>query len=347
MKYRRSILQKLSGYVLLFLTVAVTVTAAVLIYAGIKDKSNTVVSIVMIGVICLLAALCTTVDFLRRKYTVDKPVDDILAATEKIASGDFSARIGIKHSVGEYNEFDYIAENINKLAAELSKNEVLKNDFISNVSHELKTPLTVIQNYSTALQDKTLSGDKRAAYAKALVQTSKKLTALLTNILKLNKLENQELKVGFESMRLDERVGEAVLGFEDIINEKNLAIDCDFDEVTITSSTDYLDIVWNNILSNAVKFTPEGGTITVCVKKTEGGAAVSVKDTGCGMDKATGARIFDKFYQGDTSHSQEGNGLGLALVKKVIDVLGGAISVESEVGKGTTFTVLLKDIKNG
>lgn len=344
MKYKRSFLRKAVGCAALFAAVAVSVSAAVMIYATIKEKSDISVALTMIGVIVLLSALCTLIDFLRRKYTVDRTLEKILDATERIASGDFSVRIDIKHSVAEYTEYDVISENINKVAAELSKTEVLRTDFVSNVSHELKTPITVIQNYVTALQDKTLSEETREAYSKTLLITSRRLTALLTNILKLNKLENQELKVECEKMRLDERVGEAVLGFEEKISEKNLELDCDFDEVEITSSTDYLDIVWNNLLSNAIKFTPEGGKIAVKVKEENGKAVVAVTDTGCGMDADTGRHIFDKFYQGDTSHSGEGNGLGLALVKKVIDVLGGDISVESEVGKGSTFTVRLKDV---
>ena len=133
-----------------------------------------------------------------------------------------------------------------------------------------------------------------------------------------------------------------ILSFENLLEEKNIALECDLDEVEIVSSPTYLEIVWNNLLSNAVKFTPEGGTISVSLKKAGENVVVKVTDTGCGISPEVGARIFDKFYQGDTSHAQEGNGLGLALVKKVIDILGGEITVSSELGKGSTFTIILK-----
>jgi signal transduction histidine kinase len=235
-------------------------------------------------------------------------------------------------------------ENLNKMAVELQKNEVLKTDFISNVSHEIKTPLAVIQNYSTLLQDETLDSETRKNYSKTLISASKRITDLITNILKLNKLENQEIQEKHEAFNLTEALAESVLEFETIIEKKNLELNCELDEMIIFSSKSLLDIVWNNLLSNAVKFTPDGGKIDVCLKRKGNDAEISVTDTGLGMTSETGAKIFEKFYQGDTSHASAGNGLGLALVKKAIDILGGEISVQSELGKGSTFTIILKDV---
>ena len=133
-----------------------------------------------------------------------------------------------------------------------------------------------------------------------------------------------------------------MLAFEELIERKNLTLECDLAEVTVTSAPELLDLVWNNLLSNAVKFTDAGGRISVTLKEENGEAVVSIGDSGCGISPETGKRIFDKFYQGDTSHASEGNGLGLALVKKVIDILGGEISVKSEPGKGSIFTISLK-----
>ena len=343
MKKRRNGVNNFIGALIFFLTITTVVMCAVLIYSVVETSgSKTTIALVMFAVIVFLAALCTVVDWTRRKLTVDRPVQKILEATDKIAAGDFSVRLDIRHTLNRYDEYDYIMENFNKMAAELSRTEVLHTDFISNVSHEIKTPLAIIQNYATSLQSKNIDVQTRAKYAETLVSASKRLTALITNILKLNKLENQEIKPEYENVNLTEALAEAVLGYEEMIDGKGLELECDFDEdVTIVSSPGYLEIVWSNLLSNAVKFT-ESGKISVSLKKENGNAVIKVADTGCGISAETGRHIFEKFYQGDTSHSQEGNGLGLALVKKVIDIIGGTISVSSEQGKGTTFIITLK-----
>lgn len=345
MKRNKKISSSVFGAVWFFLTVAAVVTVAVLVYGMIPENSSALVrSMVMLAVILFLSLVCTGIDFVRRKITVNKPVQDILAATDKIAAGDFSVRLRISHDYRRYGQFDYIKENLNKMAAELAKTEVLHTDFISNVSHELKTPLAVIQNYAAALQNESLGAKTRQKYAETLVSASKRLTALVTNILKLNKLENQELTPEYEKVRLGDMLAETIVQFDELIESKNLELECDLDEVELVSCPNYLEIVWNNLLSNAIKFTDAGGKISVSVKRAEGGAVVKVSDTGCGISPETGAHIFEKFYQGDTSHSKEGNGLGLALVKKVIDVIGGEITVESEEGKGSTFTVRLYEV---
>lgn len=343
MKNRKNGLNNFIGALIFFITITVVVMIAVLIYSLIEGAtSKTGIALAMLGVIVFFAAFCTVVDMVRRKLTVDKPVQKILEATDKIAKGDFSVRLDIKHSINRYDEYDYIMENLNKMAVELSRTEVLHTDFVSNVSHEIKTPLAIIQNYATSLQNKNLDEQTRTKYAETLANAAQRLTALITNILKLNKLENQEIKPEYEKVNLTETLAETVLGYEELIENKGLQIDCDFEEdVTVISSPSYLEIVWNNLLSNAIKFTESGGKITVTLKKENGQAVVKVSDTGCGISAETGARIFEKFYQGDTSHSQEGNGLGLALVKKVIDITGGKIEVNSEINKGTTFTVRL------
>lgn len=342
---RRKPNSTLTGALILFVTISVFVSIAIWVFVATENACNgnkAVIAGVMLSVILVLSAICSAIDYLRRRFMVDKPVQRILEATDKIAMGDFTVRLDIKHPVNRYDEFDYIMENLNKMATELSRTEVLHTDFISNVSHEIKTPLAVIQNYAASLQNKNLDEQTRAKYAQTLVSASKRLTALITNILKLNKLENQEIKPEYERINLTETLAETVLAFEETIEAKGLELDCDFDEdVEVISSPAYLEIVWNNLLSNAVKFT-ESGKIAVSLKKENGQAVVKVSDTGCGISEETGKHIFEKFYQGDTSHSQEGNGLGLALVKKVIDITGGTIAVSSERGKGTTFTITLR-----
>ncbi|MBQ8308887.1 MAG: HAMP domain-containing histidine kinase [Clostridia bacterium] len=334
---------------LIFLTIiALIIQIAVLIYDYIIQRTDDkgLIAVLMLVVIVILSLICTVIDWIRRKITIDRPVKRILEATEQIASGDFSVRLDIEGPYGRYSQYEVIMENINVLAAELGKSEVLKTDFIANVSHELKTPLAVIQNYAMLLQDEGLDGETRKRYAKTLTQAAKRLSDLITNILKLNKLENQEIKPEFEKINLTETLAQTVLSYEDWIESKKLELNCDFDDVLIVSAPSLLEIVWNNLLSNAVKFTEEGGRISVSLKAENGKAVVRISDTGCGISPETGVRIFEKFYQGDTSHAGEGNGLGLALVKKVIDILGGEISVNSAIGKGSTFTIVLKGVVN-
>ncbi len=345
-KYRRGI--RFIDMLAYFVPIAFIIQIAVLVFDYIESKTTDIglIAILILIVIIILAFIVTIIDAIRRKFMVYRPLGKILDATEKIAKGDFTTKILIDKEYGKYNEYDVIMDNINLMADELKKNEVLKTDFISSVSHELKTPLAVINNYSSLLAKEDIDEETRIRYAKTLQQASKKLDDLISNILKLNKLENQAIKPDNVKFCLTETLAQSVLAYENICENKNIEIDCDFDDVWLFSSESMLEIVFNNIVSNAVKFTDNGGKITVTLKQDGEYAIVSVKDTGCGMNKETGARIFDKFYQGDTSHSQEGNGLGLALVKKVINVLGGEISVDSELNKGSTFTIKVKGIIN-
>lgn len=348
---KRTSRQKLltvTGYILFFFTVAITVTVALTIFMLVNRQSGgnaSVLAVTMLLIIFALSGLFTVIDLIRRKIMVNRPVSKILDATERIAAGDFSVRLYATHTYEKYDEYDLIMENLNIMVAELEKSEILKTDFVSNVSHELKTPLAIIQNYVSLLQNPRLDEATRAGYAKTVADATKRLSDLVSNILKLNKLESQQLIPETERFRLDGALAEAIVSFEDLIENKSLSLDCDLDEVSIVSSQSYLDIVWNNLISNAIKFTEPGGTITVTLKKEGNNAVVRVSDTGCGISPEVGARIFDKFYQGDTSHAGEGNGLGLALVKQVIDVLGGEISVSSELGVGSTFTIVLRDAK--
>lgn len=333
------------GFFLFFATIAVTSTCSVIVFSAVNrasDGNTALIILSVLGTIFFGAILCTISDVIRRKYMVEKPVQKILHATQKIASGNFNIKLYPEHEYDKYDEYDLIFENLNIMTAELSKNEILKNDFISNVSHEIKTPLSVIINYAKSLQSQNLAEDKKQQFLTDLVLQTKKLSDLISNILKLNKLENQQIVPEVEQFDLSELLRLTTLDFESLFEKKQLELDCDIDEVTILGSKTLLEIVLNNLISNAIKFTEPGGKITISLKQDKTHATIKVKDTGCGISKEIGEHIFDKFYQGDTSHSSEGNGLGLALVKKVIDVIGGEIFVESTIGKGTTFSIKLK-----
>ena len=332
------------GYIFFFLTVTVLVSISILIYSTIQEKDTTIVALLILLFIAFSALVCTVIDVIRRKVMIENPLKEILLVTEQMAKGNFRVLLYPNHTYGDYDEFDLIKEDLNKMAKELSKSEVLKNDFIANVSHEIKTPLAVIQSYAKALANDKLDEQTKAKYIISLQESCSKLSNLVTNILKLNKLENKKLTPEYKKFNLSELLISQILQFEEIIEKKEIELICDIEEnLEITSEESYLEIVFNNLMSNAIKFTNEKGNIKVSLKKINNEIVISFNDSGCGMDKDTGKHIFDKFYQGDTSHSKEGNGLGLALVKKVIEIIGGKISVESTLGLGTTFEIVIKE----
>lgn len=290
-----------------------------------------------------LSLLCTIIDGIRRKFMVERPVRHIVKAAERIMKGDFSARVQPVGGMDSANGFDIITDCFNKMAEELSGIETLRTDFIANVSHELKIPLAVIQNYGTLLRQPELKEEVRLEYAQKLTQASRRLADLITNILRLNKLENQQIFPARETVDLGEQLCQCLLSFENAWEEKNLEIETDIQEgVRVETDAELLPLVWNNLISNAVKFTEPGGKLFLSLKTEGDTALVQVTDTGCGISPEVGRHLFEKFYQGDTSHAKEGNGLGLALVKRVVDITGGDISVESQTGKGSTFTVKLR-----
>ena len=348
LKYKQ-ILRAVNNYLVFFLIVAFVVSCCMMLFVTVlADTMGLVFTVENIGTaarltfgnVLLITLFSGTFDYLRRKWMVERPVKQILEATEKIMQGDFTIRIApVKEFAGETG-FNEIIKAINKMTAELAGTETLRTDFIANVSHELKTPLAVMGNYATMLQKPGLSEEDRVEYAKAIAQSSRRLAALITNILKLNKLENQQIFPQLDEYDLGEQLCENLLQFEEVWEKKNLNIETDIeDDVRIRSDAELLSLVWNNLISNAVKFTPEEGTIGVSLK-TEGNLViVQVRDTGCGIKPEVGQHIFEKFYQGDTSHATQGNGLGLALVKRVVDILNGEIGVQSVYGQGSTFTV--------
>ena len=347
----RQVLRTVNNYVVFFLTVGFAVSCCMMLFLRVLANTMGLVftpqniaaaAKLTFGNVVLITLIFGTIDYIRRRITIDRPVRQITQAAERIMQGDFLTRIPTIHGAGTEG-FNQIGAAINKMAEELSGTETLRTDFIANVSHELKTPLAVMGNYATMLQRPGITEEERCEYAKAISEAARKLAQLITNILKLNKLENQQIFPQPKEFDLGEQLCECLLGFEDAWEAKLLEIETDIqDDVRIKSDPELLSLVWNNLISNAVKFTPEGGTVSVCMKTEGNQVVVSVSDTGCGMKPEVGQHIFEKFYQGDTSHATQGNGLGLALVKRVVDILSGEIGVQSVYGQGSTFTVRLK-----
>lgn len=297
------------------------------------------VEIIVFWIIFACGFTLLTTHQINRRYR--DPIKKFAEATEKVANGDFSVYVPQKHTRGDRQDFlDKIFADFNKMVEELGSIETLKTDFFSNVSHEIKTPLAAIQNYAEILQKDDLSDEQRKEYAAVIMQSTKRLSELITNILKMNKLEKQTIRPVPEPYDLCEQLCNCVLQFEDSWERKEIDFIANIeDRVTIEADESLLEIVWNNLLSNAIKFTEPGGTVTLDQTSNEDEVIVSVSDSGCGMSPETVRHIFDKFYQGDTSHSTEGNGLGLALVLRVLQLMGGTITVDSKQGEGTTFVV--------
>ena len=349
---KRPFFRALQNFVTFFLLVAFVASCSTVLFVSvIRDAMGLVLTKenveaaakLTLGNVVLISLGAATIDYIRRKRMVEQPVKQIMAALNQVMLGDFTVRIPpVKEFAGETG-FNEIIKAINKMTAELQGTETLRTDFIANVSHELKTPLAVMGNYATMLQQPGIQEEERIEYAKAISHSSRRLAALITNILKLNKLENQQIFPQPQEFDLGEQLCECLLGFEDAWEKKNLEIETDIqDDVRIKSDPELLSLVWNNLFSNAVKFTPEGGTIGVTMTADEKNVVISVSDTGCGISPEVGKHIFEKFYQGDTSHATQGNGLGLALVKRVVDILQGEISVQSTPGQGSTFTVRIR-----
>ena len=345
----RQFLRAVNNYIVFFLIVAFAVTCCMLLFVSVladtmglvfTRENMTEAAKLTFGNVIVLTIISATIDHIRRKQMVERPVKQIMAALDQVMQGDFTVQIpSVKEFAGETG-FNEIIKAINKMTAELAGTETLRTDFIANVSHELKTPLAVMGNYATMLQKPGLSEEDRVEYAKAISHSSRRLAALIPNILKLNKLENQQIFPQLDEYDLGEQLCENLLQFEEVWEKKNLNIETDIqDDVRIRSDAELLSLVWNNLISNAVKFTPEEGTIGVSLKTQGDLVIVQVRDTGCGIKPEVGQHIFEKFYQGDTSHATQGNGLGLALVKRVVDILNGEISVQSVYGQGSTFTV--------
>ena len=274
-------------------------------------------------------------------YTSSKLLSPILKindAAKKVSKGDFSVRLEEKSISKEIEE---IATSFNIMVKELASTETLRSDFVSNVSHEFKTPLSAIEGYATLLQDESLSKEEQARYIERILENTSRLSRLTQSILSLSHLENQEIVLQKEQYMLDEQIRRVLLGYETLWEEKNLAIDLNLEATPFYGNKALLAQVWSNLIDNAIKFSNPFGALSIHCRPFGNGVRVMVRDTGIGMTPEVMKRAFDKFYQGERSHTGKGSGLGLALVKRIVTLCGGSISLESEVGSGTAITVQL------
>ena len=268
-------------------------------------------------------------------------VTGITEGLREIAKGNFKARVAESDKKRVITELGDLEETFNQMASDLEGIEMFRNDFINNFSHEFKTPIVSIRGFARQLQSGNLTEEQKKEYIDIIVTESERLTTMSQNVLLLTKLENQNIVSEKSEFYLDEQIRSCILLLEKSWSDKNIELDIDLDEIKYTFNEEMLSHVWINLFSNAIKFTPDGGKISCRLKRQGDGVAVEIADNGSGMSEEVKARIFEKFFQGDSSHATAGNGIGLNIVQRVVTLAGGTVEVESQEKKGSKFTVYL------
>ena len=314
---------------------AIATLVAVLLFAFDVTDSGTAVVILCIAV--ATAAVAAVLSMLMSRGILN-PVKRLSEASRQIARGEFDLNLTYDGSIPEFRD---TYQSFNAMAQDLKGIETLRSDFIANVSHEFKTPLTAIEGYAMLLQEHDLPEKERAECAEKILRSAGRLSTLVSNILMLTKLEQQTGVVEKAPFWLDEQLRQVLVGLEALWGPKDLELDLELPPLRYLGNEDLLYHVWSNLLTNAIRYSPDGAVLTVRLEKREQGVSFSVTDQGPGMSEQVQRHIFDKFYQGDHSRKQEGSGLGLPLAKRITQLCGGTITVQSRPGQGSTFTVML------
>ena len=291
----------------------------------------------ILWILLISIVLGATVSYFLGRW-IFKPITKLVAAMNKVAKGDFSVRLDDQKG---FNDIRQMNSNFNLMAKELGTTEILQTDFVSNVSHEFKTPINAIEGYATLLQGENVS-DEQKEYIEKILFNTRRLSNLVGNILLLSKVDNQAIQSTPTAYRLDEQIRQSIVMLEAEWEKKNIELDVDLENVEYTGYQNLMFHVWNNLIGNAIKFSPEAGAVIIKLNKSKDKVVFSVEDRGPGISQDAKLHIFDKFYQSDTSHKEEGNGLGLALVKQILFLSNGIIDVENNINeKGCKFTVIL------
>lgn len=331
------------NYIAAIIIILLVMAFPPLMYCGVPMKAFfDIKAIEAVGFYITVAVICYTliIRFLRNHYTVH--LETFSEATKKVANGDLGVRLELENETCESSVISRMFSDFNKMVEELSSLESMKDDFIIITAHELKTPLAIIKSYTALLKDPELSAEEREKAIGVICETTDRLSGVIGNILQLNKIENRTIKPPTEEFDICRQLCDCILNFENIWEKKDIEVEVDVEESrTVFACRENLEIIWNNLLSNAFKFTDEGGTVRITESFSDGKITVSVIDSGCGMDEETKKHIFDKFYQSRTPQEKEGNGLGLALVKAVADESGYRLEVESEENRGSIFRVII------
>ena len=268
-----------------------------------------------------------------------RPMATLAAAINQLGKGNFKTRIHLD----SLKELSNISNSFNSMAEELENTEILRTDFINNFSHEFKTPLSSLKGFAKLLKDPDLTKEERDEYLDIIIQEAGRLSTLSGNILNLSKVEKMTIITEQKTFNLAEQIRRSILLLEPKWSKKDLSLDIDLEEISFTSNPDLLNQVWVNLLDNSIKFSPEGASLSVRLFRSKGGICFRLEDHGCGIPEESLYHIFDKFYQADTSHTMEGNGIGLAIVKRILTLCGGSIEVDSRPGEGTAVAVRLPE----
>ncbi|MBQ8640036.1 MAG: HAMP domain-containing histidine kinase [Lachnospiraceae bacterium] len=296
---------------------------------------NPAMATLIISILCLILGYVASFYLLTKVF---RPLEQLSEASQQIANGNYDVRVEYDGSIAE---LAHTIENFNFMVQELNSVEIISKDFIANVSHEFKTPLSSISGYVTLLQDPELTADERSEYIQMAFFNIEKLNDLTGNILQLSKLEHQNTLNNTVTYRLDEQIREAIVLLEPRWSQKEINLELDLPSTIYCGQQALLFQVWTNLIGNAIKFSNQNDTISIRLGKKRNDIEVIVSDNGIGMSAETMAHMFDKFYQGDSSRRSQGSGLGLALCKKILDLCDGRIYVSSEPEKGSTFLVRL------
>lgn len=295
-------------------------------------------ALVILYASCILMAVSIVVSI---RITLVNPIVEIMQAMRRLAGGDFTVRLTAKPKGYEPAEIKEFKTAFNKTAEELSGTELLRKDFVNNFSHEFKTPIVSISGFADLLLDEDVSPEEQREYLEIIRDESKRLAQLSSSVLLLNRIEAQTILTDKVVFPLDEQIRQSVLVTQQKWRTKQLQFDANLPAYTYNGSETLLKEVWLNLLDNAAKFSPDGGTVGVTLHTEPSAVVVAVTDQGCGMDEETRRHIFEQFYQGDTSHKTQGNGLGLAMAQKIAALHGGTITVDSHPNSGSCFTVIL------
>lgn len=334
--FRIAVLFSALMFLILLLTMGLTGLITVLVSeSNFIDAPPKELTLLLFAVISIIVGTILSHTVGKRPLNVIREIDD---ATKEVVKGNFTVRLN-EDIVAE--ELHSMAHNFNTMVRELSNTEILRKDFIENVSHEFQTPLSAIEGYAALLQNQSLTTQKRQEYAKRILVNARRLSDLSGNILLLSRLEHQELEIQKETYALDEQIREAILLFETKWTQKELCLEVDLSAIRYKGNKELLMQVWQNLIGNAVKFVAQKGEIRITLRIEKNDVIVTVADNGIGMSEAVQKRIYEKFYQADTSRTGIGNGLGLALAKRIVDLHDGTLTVASAEGKGTMFTVTL------
>ena len=343
-KLIESIIFRISFFIIFALTVSNVLAGGIMMIlyqTSLKDRLN-ITPLKLTIIVLVFSYLSSAALSIVINRNVFKPLRKLTKLTEQVAKGNYDVDVkGITNFFTEKSDLGNLVNAFEDMTNELSSTEIFRNDFIHNFSHEFKTPIISIRGFARQLYKGNLTPEQQSEFAKIIMDESEHLANMSSNVLLLSKLESQEIVSDKESFSLDEQLRTCMLMMEEQWSEKNLTIDMDLDEIDYYQNKDLLYHVWTNLFSNAVKFTKENGTVSVQCHRANDAIFVAVSDNGAGMDDETKKHIFEKFYQGDTSHATAGNGLGLSLVKRIVEMMDGRISVDSTLGKGSTFTVSL------